>query len=376
MGAEDVNSSFWGYLQGEKFRLLFKLFISVEGLSEVPKTKTSVDGREPMDAFPAGWLYDLGMEDQYDISIDEFDFQSFSPGSYKSSLNSTELEQLDTNIWNTSRATENIAPNESSTPPYLLSFAQSDSPSAHSAEQFNENPSRSEKPKDHEMVPEENTNLSYLSSHGSDDNSSDTLERRKWTKSVRAFSRPPLQAKNHVVAERKRREKLNQKLIALSALIPGLKKMDKASILVDATNYIKQLGERVQTLEREAKKIILVEPTKPSVKRFRLSSTDINGTCLSDDNIDGNSNNINQSPEIEARVSDKHVLVRIHCKKQDGLIAKILSELDKFCLDVISSSTMPFGDTALDITIIAQMGDELKVKDLVKNLSSAVLKSV
>ncbi|XP_028078916.1 transcription factor bHLH18-like [Camellia sinensis] len=329
-----------------------------------------------MDAFPAGWLYDLGMEDQYDISIDEFDFQSFSPESYKSSLNSTELEQLDTNIWNTSRATENIAPNESSTPPYLLSFAQSDSPSAHSAEQFNENPSRSEKPKDHEMVPEENTNLSYLSSHGSDDNSSDTLERRKWTKSVRAFSRPPLQAKNHVVAERKRREKLNQKLIALSALIPGLKKMDKASILVDATNYIKQLGERVQTLEREAKKIILVEPTKPSVKRFRLSSTDINGTCLSDDNIDGNSNNINQSPEIEARVSDKHVLVRIHCKKQDGLIAKILSELDKFCLDVISSSTMPFGDTALDITIIAQMGDELKVKDLVKNLSSAVLKSV
>lgn len=330
-----------------------------------------------MDAFPAGWLYDLGMKDQCDISIDEFDFQSFSPESYKSSLKSTELEQLDTNIWNTSCATENIAPNESSTPPYLLSFAQSNSPSTHLAEQFNKNPGCSEKPKDHEMVPEENTNLSYLSSHGSDDNSSDTLERRKRTKSVRTFSRQPLQAKNHVVAERKRREKLNQKLIALSALIPGLKKMDKASILVDATNYIKQLGERVQTLEREAKKILLVEPTTP-VKRFRLSSTDINGTCLSDDNIDGNSNNINQSPEIEARVSDKHVLVRIHCKKQDGLVPKILSELDKFCLDVISSSTMPFGDTALDITIIAQMGDEfcLKVKDLVKNLRSAVLKFV
>lgn len=37
--------------------------------------------------------------------------------------------------------------------------------------------------------------------------------------------RTPLHAQEHLVAERKRREKLSQRLIALSALVPGLKKV-------------------------------------------------------------------------------------------------------------------------------------------------------
>ncbi|XAR51426.1 hypothetical protein NMG60_11006049 [Bertholletia excelsa] len=37
--------------------------------------------------------------------------------------------------------------------------------------------------------------------------------------------RTPVQAKDHVIAERKRRERLSQRFIALSALLPGLKKV-------------------------------------------------------------------------------------------------------------------------------------------------------
>ncbi|KAG6577330.1 Transcription factor basic helix-loop-helix 25, partial [Cucurbita argyrosperma subsp. sororia] len=65
--------------------------------------------------------------------------------------------------------------------------------------------------------------------------------------------RNPPRAKDHVLAERKRREKLSQRFIALSALLPGLKKMDKASILGDAIKYIKQLQERVESLEEMGK---------------------------------------------------------------------------------------------------------------------------
>ncbi|CAM8889722.1 unnamed protein product [Rhodiola kirilowii] len=50
-------------------------------------------------------------------------------------------------------------------------------------------------------------------------------------------------ALDHVVAERKRREKLNQRFIALSALVPNLKKMDKASVLAGAVRYLKELQE-------------------------------------------------------------------------------------------------------------------------------------
>lgn len=40
-----------------------------------------------------------------------------------------------------------------------------------------------------------------------------------------AASRSPLHAQDHVIAERKRREKLTQRFIALSAVLPGLRKV-------------------------------------------------------------------------------------------------------------------------------------------------------
>lgn len=40
-----------------------------------------------------------------------------------------------------------------------------------------------------------------------------------------AITRSPMHAQDHVVAERKRREKLTQKFIALSAVLPSLKKV-------------------------------------------------------------------------------------------------------------------------------------------------------
>jgi len=42
---------------------------------------------------------------------------------------------------------------------------------------------------------------------------------------VTAINRNPIQAQDHVMAERKRREKLSQRFIALSSLLPGLKKV-------------------------------------------------------------------------------------------------------------------------------------------------------
>lgn len=42
---------------------------------------------------------------------------------------------------------------------------------------------------------------------------------------VSSVTRDPSHAQDHVIAERKRREKLNQRFIALSALVPGLKKV-------------------------------------------------------------------------------------------------------------------------------------------------------
>lgn len=127
--------------------------------------------------------------------------------------------------------------------------------------------------------------------------------------------------------------------------------MDKASVLGDAVKYAKQLQERVQTLEEQAakKKAESAVLVKRSV--FFDEDADRNGT--SDSPYD------QPLPEIEARVSGKDVLVRIHCDRHSGRVATILSELEKYHLTVKSSSFLPFGNNILDITIVAQVIKQL-----------------
>ncbi|KAJ0096440.1 hypothetical protein Patl1_28430 [Pistacia atlantica] len=182
--------------------------------------------------------------------------------------------------------------------------------------------------------------------------------------------RTPLHAQEHLVAERKRREKLCQRLIALSALVPGLKKTDKASVLGDAVKYLKQLQERVKKLEEQA-----VNKTMESKVVVKKSLIFIEGeeSSLSDEKSYRQSNQY--LPEIEARVSDRDVLVRIHCEKNDDCIVNILTEIEKHNLTVAKSNVLPFGNSTLDITVVAQMDVEfsMTVKDLVKNLRLALL---
>ncbi|TYH38209.1 hypothetical protein ES332_D12G095000v1 [Gossypium tomentosum] len=190
---------------------------------------------------------------------------------------------------------------------------------------------------------------------------------------VGSFTRIPLHAQDHVLAERKRREKLSQSFISLSALIPGLKKTDKASVLGDAITYLKKLQDRVNVLEEQVAKKTMESVI--FVRKTQIYADD--ETSSSDESVHGQSNN-NPFPEIEARVSDKDVLIRIHCKNNKGCISNIINEVEKLHLFVLNSHVLPFGQATLDITITAQMEAEfsMTVKDLVKSLRLALLKFI
>ncbi|KAG5040493.1 hypothetical protein JHK85_012969 [Glycine max] len=183
--------------------------------------------------------------------------------------------------------------------------------------------------------------------------------------------RSPAHAQDHIMAERKRREKLSQSFIALAALVPGLKKMDKASVLGDAIKYVKELKERLTVLEEQSKKSraeSVVVLNKPD-----LSGDDDSSSCDESIGADSVSDSLF---EVESRVSGKEMLLRIHCQKQKGLLVKLLAEIQSHHLFVANSSVLPFGDSILDITIVAQMGESynLTTKELVKNLRVAALK--
>lgn len=86
-----------------------------------------------------------------------------------------------------------------------------------------------------------------------------------------------------------------------------------------------------------------------SVKKSQLSD---NETSSADQNPDSVSDH--PFPEIEARVSKKDVLIRIHCVKQNGFAVRILGEIEKLRLRVVNTSVLPFGDYIMDITVVAQ----------------------
>ncbi|XP_043714300.1 transcription factor bHLH18-like [Telopea speciosissima] len=317
------------------------------------------------------WVSELGMDDPafiYQCQMNSFDeFTSQNPPTLNQTSSTTTFsgssmeaartsgigrsvdrptKLLKTNSWNSCTTTSNPEPS-SSPPNKILSFGGSTSLMDQSQQLY--------------------SSPDVLISQGSYYmNQNHGSKACQGIKRSLPTSRPTSHTHEHVIAERKRREKLSQRFIALSAIVPGLKKMDKVSVLGDSVRYLKHMQERVKVLEEQAKKKTMESVVV--VKRTQISA-DYDSSSSSGENFSSDE----PLPEIEARVSDKNVLIRIHCEKRKGVLMKTLAEIEKLHLCVVNSSTIPFGETALDITIVAQMEEDfsMKVKDLVRHLSSA-----
>ncbi|PKI33098.1 hypothetical protein CRG98_046511 [Punica granatum] len=262
----------------------------------------------------------------YSLDLDDLDFPSFSLENY--SLNheaapNFSASSVETFQPSTERAAKQLKMSPSSSPFQIISFGNSGSP-----------PSRTKS-----MTPDGNVSFpSHVISHGYSyqlgENIKDISEQGSHSnkRGHGAMNRTPLHAQDHVIAERKRREKLSQRFIALSAVIPSLKKMDKATVLGDTVKYIKQLKGRLEKLEEE-----LSRKTVESVVVVKKS--------------------------------------QVHCERRQGCISKILNLIEKMNLSVLSNSVIPFGSSILDITIVAQMEGELPmtIEDLTKNLRQNLL---
>ncbi|CAI0430710.1 unnamed protein product [Linum tenue] len=304
-------------------------------------------------------------------------------------------QQKRTNSWSSSVTTDHHHHNHidfsSSHTSQMLSFDNNNNNNSSSLLPFSRNNNSSDptvQPKDEAdnlMIPNRN-------SYNSSDPFENTVYAPKGMIKTRPFSsmatttRSPSHAQDHILAERKRREKLSQRFIALSSIVPGLKKMDKASVLGDAIKYVKHLQEKIKQLEEQTKKRTVESVVL--VKRYHLPAADDDDDhSNSSSNDDADDDTRRRSvldkgcsdstlPEIEARASERDVMIRIHCEKQPGVLAKVLSEVESLRLSIVNSSVLPFGNSTLDITIVAQMDGEfsMKVIELVKNLRLAFLK--
>uniref|UniRef100_A0A0E0KHB3 BHLH domain-containing protein n=1 Tax=Oryza punctata TaxID=4537 RepID=A0A0E0KHB3_ORYPU len=170
-------------------------------------------------------------------------------------------------------------------------------------------------------------------------------------------------AQEHIIAERKRREKINQRFIELSTVIPGLKKMDKATILSDAVRYVKELQEKLSELEHQnggVESAVLAK--KPCIAAASAPAAAGSSTARS------------SLPEIEAKISHSNVMVRIHCDNGKGLLVRLLAAVEGLHLGITHTNVMPFSACTAIVTIMAKVEEGLSVtaEDIVGKLNTVL----
>nr|QSC88244.1 bHLH transcription factor anthocyanin regulator [Antirrhinum majus] len=124
---------------------------------------------------------------------------------------------------------------------------------------------------------------------------------------------------NHVLAERRRREKLNERFIILRSLVPFVTKMDKASILGDTIEYVKQLRKKIEELEAENVKEVRSGGGLGREKR-KLRIVERGGGPKA----------------VEVSIIESDALVEIQCLHKEGLLFDVMHVLRKYRIEVTS----------------------------------------
>jgi hypothetical protein len=149
--------------------------------------------------------------------------------------------------------------------------------------------------------------------------------------------------------------------------------MDKATILGDAVKYVRELQGKVKTLEEDGggggggsivqSAVLVKKPCHhllqpPEDEATIMASSSGGGGGGGGDGDGGGQQQQQQQllllPEIEARLSEKSVLLRVHCRNARGLLVRVISEVEKMHLSITHTNAMPFPASTAIITITAK----------------------
>ncbi|CAL4892185.1 unnamed protein product [Urochloa decumbens] len=163
--------------------------------------------------------------------------------------------------------------------------------------------------------------------------------------------------RNHVISERRRREKLNEMFLVLKSLIPSTRKVDKASILAETIAYLKELEQKLQDLE--SCKQDNQTATRPAARRHVDEVVGTKKVAVSvgaakrkkgselhagdDRRTKEQRHSSKDCPiNISITVTGKEVLLDVQCRWKERLVARVFDAVKGLRLNVLSvqSSTL------------------------------------
>ncbi|XP_049932240.1 transcription factor ABORTED MICROSPORES isoform X2 [Nymphaea colorata] len=202
------------------------------------------------------------------------------------------------------------------------------------------------------------------------------------------------QSKN-LVAERKRRKKLNDRLYTLRSIVPKITKMDRASILGDAIEYVKELQKQVKDLQDELEDIPdggqkdSSAPPENQNGVFRPGEYEesSNGLRMADQatrlsystkttehpkqNTDcGSTDDKGQQMEVQVEVTqvgEHEFSLKIFCENRAGGFSRLMQAMDSLGLEVITVNIITFRGLVLNLFKVEMRDNEAIQADQVRD---------
>ncbi|XP_073062716.1 transcription factor bHLH35-like [Primulina eburnea] len=172
-------------------------------------------------------------------------------------------------------------------------------------------------------------------------------------------------ASRNVALERNRRDKLNQKLCQLRAAVPTISKMNKASTIKDAIEYIQSLLEQERIIQAEISELENGKPTfdfdqdGATFCHRPNTPTIMNQYCCDSATI------ISSPVEVrELRVLDmgeKTVVVTLECNKGTDTIIKLCEIFESLKLKITTANITAFPGRLLKTVFLEADDEEKKV---------------